>query len=256
MVKAANPDFQLKGSLNAAPAGQPLYRVIKDALKQRILAGDYAAGAQLPSENQLMRIFGVSRVTVRQALQQLQKERLVVSHQGKGYFVARAKAVQDLARLQGLGESVANSGFSAHSEVLGMAEVAADGRVADALALEPGATVTCLQRVRHINRQPVSHDISYFPLDIGRRLADYDLVNSDVFVLLEEELGFPLGIADLKVEANLADESLARLLETEVGTPVLRIERLTLDEAGRPIDFEYLHGRGDAYQFRIRVPRW
>ena len=42
----------------------------------------------------------------------------------------------------------------------------------------------------------------------------------------------------------------------EVGTPVLRIERLTLDESGRPIDFEYLHGRGDAYQFRIRVPRW
>jgi len=219
VVKAAGPGFQLKGSLEAAPSGQPLYRVIKEALKQRILAGDYAPDQQLPSENQLMRIFDVSRVTVRQALQQLQKERLVISHQGKGYFVARAKAVQDLARLQGLGEAVAGSGFSAHSEVLGMAEVVADPRVSDALALEPGTPVTCLQRVRHINHQP-------------------------------------LGIADLKIEANLADESLAHLLQTEVGTPVLRIERLTLDEAGRPIDFEYLHGRGDAYQFRVRVPRW
>jgi len=256
VVKAAGPGFQLKGSLEAAPSGQPLYRVIKEALKQRILAGDYAPDQQLPSENQLMRIFDVSRVTVRQALQQLQKERLVISHQGKGYFVARAKAVQDLARLQGLGEAVAGSGFSAHSEVLGMAEVVADPRVADALALEPGTPVTCLQRVRHINHQPVSYDISYFPLDIGRRLKDFDLVHHDVFVLLEEELGFPLGIADLKIEANLADESLAHLLQTEVGTPVLRIERLTLDEAGRPIDFEYLHGRGDAYQVRVRVPRW
>lgn len=255
-MKAVSPGFQLKGSAAAAQPGEPLYRVIKTALKERILSGDYAAGQQLPSENQLMRIFSVSRVTVRQALHQLQKERLVVSYQGKGYFVARAMAVQDLARLQGLGEAVAGSGFSAHSEVLDLAEVAADKRVSDALAVEPGTMVTCLQRVRHINRQPVSYDISYFPLDIGRRLKDFDLARCDVFVLLEEDLGFSLGIADLKIEANLADESLARLLETGVGTPVLRIERLTLDAAGRPIDFEYLHGRGDAYQFRIRVPRW
>jgi len=256
VVKAAGSGFQLKGSLGAAPCGQPLYRVIKDTLKQRILGGDYAPGQQLPSENQLMRIFDVSRVTVRQALHQLLKERLVVSHQGKGYFVARAKAVQDLARLQGLGEAVAGSGFSAHSDVLDIAEVPADRRVADALALEPGTMVTCLRRVRHINRQPVSHDISYFPLDIGCRLSEFDLVHNDVFVLLEDELGFTLGTAELKIEADLADESLARLLQADVGTPVLRIERLTLDDAGRPIDFEYLHGRGDAYQFRIRVPRW
>lgn len=256
MMKAVSPRSGLKGKAQARQPGEPLYRVIKKALKERILSGDYSVGQQLPSENQLMRIFNVSRVTARQALHQLLKERLVVSHQGKGYFVARVKAVQDLARLQGLGESIADSGFSTHSEVLDLAEVAADERVADALALEPGAIVTCLQRVRHINHQPVSHDISYFPVEIGRRLKDFDLVGNDVFVLLEENLGFELGVADLKVEANLADDSLARLLETEVGTPVLRIERLTLDESGRPIDFEYLHGRGDAYQFRIRVPRW
>ena len=149
-MKAVSPGFQLKGSAGAAQPGEPLYRVIKTALKERILSGDYAAGQQLPSENQLMRIFSVSRVTVRQALHQLQKERLVVSYQGKGYFVARAMAVQDLARLQGLGEAVAGSGFSAHSEVLDLAEVAADKRVSDALAVEPGTMVTCLQRVRHI----------------------------------------------------------------------------------------------------------
>lgn len=255
-MKAVSSRFDLKDKTQVRRPGEPLYRVIKAALKERILSGEYAVGQQLPSENQLMRIFDVSRVTARQALHQLQKERLVVSHQGKGYFVARAKAVQDLARLQGLGESIADSGFSAHSEVLDIAEVEADAHVADALALEPGTMVTCLRRVRHINNQPVSHDISYFPLDIGRRLKEFDLVGNDVFVLLEENLGFELGVADLKIEANLADDGLARLLETDIGTPVLRIERLTLDESGRPIDFEYLHGRGDAYQFRIRVPRW
>jgi GntR family transcriptional regulator len=255
-MKSVSPGSDLEAARRAARATEPLYRLIKKYLKERILAGDYAADQQLPSENQLMKIFDVSRVTVRQALHQLQKERLIVSRQGKGYFVARAKAVQDLARLQGLGEAIADTGFSAHSAVLDMTETAADGRVAEALAVEPGATVVRLRRVRHINHQPVSYDVSYFPIEIGRRLKDFDLVRNDVFVLLEEKLGYPLGIADLKIEADKADEALAHLLDMDAGTPVLRIERLTSDETGRPIDFEYLHGRGDAYQFRIRVPRW
>lgn len=255
-MKAVSSRSDLKGKAQARQPGEPLYRVIKAVLKERILSGEYTVGQRLPSENQLMRIFDVSRVTARQALHQLQKERLVVSHQGKGYFVARAKAVQDLSRLQGLGESVADRGFSTHSKVLGFEEVDADERVAAALELEPGSRVCCLKRVRHINGQPVSHDISYFPIDIGRRLKEFDLVQNDVFVLLEDSLGFELGVADLKIEANLADASLAQMLEMEAGTPLLRIERLTLDESGRPVDFEYLHGRGDAYQFRIRVPRW
>lgn len=255
-MKSASPGFDVEGVRRPTRASEPLYRTVKRYLKERILAGEYAADAQLPSENQLMKIFDVSRVTVRQALHQLQKERLIVSRRGKGYFVARAKAVQDLARLQGLGEAIADSGFAAHSKVLELTETAADARVAEALALEPGAPVTRLRRVRHINNQPVSYDVSYFPVDIGRRLKDFDLVANDVFVLLEESLGHPLGMADLKIEANKADEALAALLETEAGTPVLRIERLTSDETGRPIDFEYVHGRGDAYQFRVRVPRW
>jgi GntR family transcriptional regulator len=255
-MKPVSPGFDVESARRADRSAEPLYRFIKKHLKERILAGDYAADQQLPSENQLMKIFDVSRVTVRQALHQLQKEGLIVSRQGKGYFVARAKAVQDLARLQGLGEAIADSGFSAHSAVLELTETTADGRVAEALALEPGAPVVRLRRVRHINNQPVSYDVSYFPIDIGRQLKDFDLVQSDVFVLLEEKLGHMLGMADLKIEAAKADEALAELLATAVGTPVLRIERLTADEAGRPIDFEYLHGRGDAYQFRIRVPRW
>lgn len=254
-MKSVSPGSDVEPG-RPARAAEPLYRLIKKTLKDRILAGDYAADQQLPSENQLMKTFEVSRVTVRQALHQLQKERLIVSRQGKGYFVTRAKAVQDLARLQGLGEAVADSGFAAHSAVLDLTETPADARVAEALAVEPGTIVVRLRRVRHINHQPVSYDVSYFPLEIGRRLKDFDLVQSDVFVLLEEKLGFTLGMADLKIEADMADEALAHLLGTDAGTPVLRIERLTADETGRPIDFEYLHGRGDAYQFRIRVPRW
>lgn len=234
----------------------PRYRVIRNALRRQILQGEYRVNDRLPSENQLMVAFDVSRVTVRQALHQLQRENLIFSRHGKGYFVARPKTVQDLGRLLGLGESMADSGLETSSTVVEIGDCPADRRVASALGLEPGEVVTRLHRIRHINRQPVSDDVSYFPTDIGHVLQRHDLAGTDVFVLLEERMNIPLGIADLKIEVDTADDALAESLDTVAGAPILQIERLTLDDQQRPIDFEYIRGRGDAYQFRIRVPRW
>lgn len=254
MPTDCGPDVGGGGKKSAPP--QPRYRMIRKALRDRILRGEYRVNDRLPSESELMEAYDVSRVTVRQALQQLRKERLITSRRGKGYFVARPKAVQDLGRLQGLGESIAESGLVSYSRVLDIRETPADRRVAEALALAPETTVMRLRRLRCINHQPVSYDVSFFPVDVGRRLQRHDLVHNDVFVLLEESLEITLGLADLKIEVGAADEALAARLGMEPGAPVLRIERLTTDVSGRPIDFEYLYGRGDAYQFRIRAPRW
>ena len=78
---------------------QPLYVQIKDVIKQRILDGDYDVHERLPSESEMMKVFGVSRITVRQALRDLHTEGLVFSVQGKGTFVSRPKVVQDIQRL-------------------------------------------------------------------------------------------------------------------------------------------------------------
>ncbi len=234
----------------------PRYRIIRNALRRQILQGEYGVDDRLPSENQLMAAFDVSRVTVRQALHQLQRENLIVSQHGKGYFVTRPKTIQDLGRLLGLGESMADSGLETSSTVVEVGDCPADRHVAAALDLEPGQLVTRLRRIRRINQQPVSEDVSFFPIEIGHALQRQDLAGTDVFVLLERQLGIPLGIADLTIDVDTADEALAESLDTVPGAPILQIERLTSDDQGRPIDFEYIRGRGDSYQFRIRVPRW
>lgn len=109
--------------------------------------------------------------------------------------------------------------------------------------------------MRYLNRAPISFDVTYVSKAIGERLAKEDLAHRDVFLILENDYGYALGGAELQIESMLADEYLARQLQVEEGAPVLRIERLTMTAEGRPIDFEYLYYRGDAFQYRMRIER-
>lgn len=233
----------------------PLYARIREGLKARILDGTYPPHGRLPSESRLMSEFGVSRITVRQALQDLQNQNLIFSVQGKGSFVSKPKAVQDLTQLEGLGEAMNPKGYEALSRVTGIRELPASKPIRAVLELEGGASVMEIRRVRHLNRQPLSLDVSYFPLEIGVRLMREDLATRDVFSLLENELGLELGDADCQIDAIVADEDLSRALAVVVGAPILRVERLTRTRDGRPIDFEHLYIRGDAYRYRVRVRR-
>jgi len=233
----------------------PLYGQIKDMLRKKILDGSYPPHSKLPSESELMAQFDVSRITARQAIRDLQKEGLVFTIQGKGSFVTKPKAVQDLARLEGFGEAMNSKGYETYSRLVSARRVQADADVARALKLERGAAVVETERVRYLNRAPISLDVSYFPEEIGNRLLDEDLETRDIFEILENDYALPLGAADVVIDATIAEEKISSLLGVEAGSPILRIERLTFTRDERPIDYEYLYYIGDAYQYRLRVER-
>lgn len=233
----------------------PLYSHIREALRARILDGSYKAHDQLPSESELTQSFKASRITVRQALSDLQKEGLIFKIHGKGAFVSKPKAFQELGRLQGFAEAMHVHGYETYNRLISLRHQRADKAVAAHLGLGGRASVTELRRVRFLNREPISLDVSYVPREIGERLAKEDLATRDIFHIIENDYGLALGNAELKIEATTADEPLAKLLAIEEGSPVLRIERLTRTLEGRPLDFEYLHYRGDAFQYRLRIER-
>jgi len=237
------------------PAAPPLHARIRTELRARILEGGYQPLERMPSESELGLAFEASRTTVRQALGDLQKEGLIFTLQGKGSFVARPKAFQNVTRLTGLGESLAALGYDVLNVLQGVRYERPDAVVAARLALAGDARVCEIRRVRLLNREPVSLECTYVPEPIGRQLERADLVTRDIFLVLENDCGIPLGHADLRIDATLADEALSQALRYAPGAPVLRIERLTHDAAGRPIDFEYLHYRADAFQYRLRTHR-
>lgn len=232
----------------------PLHTQIREIIRRRVLDGTYAPHSQMPSESQMMGAFDVSRITIRQALGDLQKEGLIFKVAGKGSFVAKPKAFQNLSTLQGFGEAMTPSGYETYSQVLSQRQVRASEAVARRLNLKVRQPVYEIQRLRYLNREPISVDVSYFPLALGQRLAKEDLATRDIFVILENDLGQRLTHADVQIEAISADESLARQLRIAEASPLLRIERLT--HAGDlPIDFEFLYYRGDAFQYRLRIDR-
>lgn len=232
----------------------PMHTQIREIIRRRVLDGTYAPHSQMPSESQMIEAFSVSRITIRQALGDLQKEGLIFKVPGKGSFVAKPKAFQSLSRLQGFGEAMGPSGYETFSQVLSTRQVAATEVVARRLQIGLGTPVYEIQRLRYLNREPISVDQSYFPLSIGERLAQEDLPTRDIFVILENDFGLHLTHADVQIEAISADEFLARQLRIDEASPLLRIERLTYADE-QPVDFEFLYYRGDAFQYRLRIDR-
>ncbi len=238
-----------------APSPVPLYVQIKDRLRERILDGTYGDHQRLPSESELGALFGVSRITVRQALSDLQREGVIFKIAGKGTFVARKKAQQELTRLEGFAEAMARQGHEIHNRVIGHRSVAATVEVAERLAVAPATSVTEIRRIRHLDGEPVSLEITYLPEELGERLRHEDLARRDIFLIFENDFGIALGHADLQIGAVLADAALAEALQVPQGSALLRIERLTCDAQGRPFDFEYLYFRSETFQYHLRISR-
>lgn len=232
-----------------------LYAQIREELRELIVSGAWQPNDPVPSERELMAQYGVSRITVRQALGDLQKESLIFKLAGKGAYVAQTRPFQELGRLQGFAEAMEARGHETFNRVLAIEHGVASELVASRLRLAPGAPVTELKRVRFLDRAPVSLDITWVPRALGERLARADLASRDIFLIIENDCATPLGHADLVIDAGLADAALGEHLGIAVGAPVLRIERLTHDAAGRPIDYEHLYCRADNFQYRLRIER-
>lgn len=232
-----------------------LHGRIREDLRERIGAGVYQPHDRVPSESALMSQYGVSRITVRQALGDLVRDHLIFKVPGKGSFVSSPKPFQELGRLQGFAEAMGAAGHDTFNRVVGLRTVPASAEVAGKLQLAPGTDITEIQRVRYLDHRPVSLDQTWVPAHLGARLAREDLARRDIFVILESDYGQPLGHADLAIDATLADARQAGLLDVPVGAPLLRVERLTFRADGTPLDYEHLHCRADHFQYRLRVRR-
>jgi len=255
LVPAASSTMQTRPSPFEPDSPIPLYQQIKETLRNGILDGTYAPHSRMPSESELQQRFDVSRITIRQALGDLQKEGLIFKVHGKGSFVSQPKAVQNITSLQGFAEAMSGDGHEIFNRVVSFEFVPASAEVAAKLKLAEGEPVAEIHRVRLLNRKATSYEITFLPEALGRKLQRADLVSRDIFLILENDCGVALGSADLAIDASAADAALARALEVRKGAPLLRVERLTHDAGRQPIDFEYLYFKGGTFQYRLRVER-
>ncbi len=204
------------------------YHQIAEELGTRVRSGEYAAGRVLPSESELSDEFGVSRVTVRKALEMLREEGLVDARQGFGWFVAGEPVRQPLARLATLEEQMRDSGVSPERRILEFAFEKATRKVAAVLG---AGQVLRVRRLNLADGEPFAIVTVWCPADLAATLSRADVERSPFYELLD----IPLAGATQTIGADAATPEEAALLGVPAGSPVLRCRRTTTSEEGRTV---------------------
>lgn len=235
----------------------PKYHQVYLVLREHLMEGRYAVEG-VPGELALMKQFGVARVTVRRALQQLAEEGMISRAPGRRTRLIEPAASPPPARrtpaLHGLLENLVTMGLHTSVKVVEVATITASTSVAEALRLRVGDPVQKAVRVRATREGPLSYIVTYVPETIARGFGRRELSKKPILVLLEES-GVKVGRAHQTISARLADNVLARHLDVSVGSALLAVRRLIHDEAERPV--QWLHGfyRPDRYAYEMQLSR-
>ncbi len=233
----------------------PRYMQVYSSLYQWIAQGHYAPGARLEPENQLCGMFGVSRITIRKAIGMLVEQGLLRTVQGKGTFVAtdhpglpvRADMDQRINRARQLARN-------SRTVNLTIETVAAPEEVANDLGLPTGADVLRASYVRVMKTMRIGYVESFLPGHLGIELTADDFRRSTLLTILEDK-GIKLSGVDHLIGATLADNRLARLLEIEVGAPLVRIKMTMLDQNHAPVERVLAYFRADQYEHHMFMAR-
>lgn len=209
--------------------------VVRNELRRAIVSGEFPFGVKLPNEDQLAERFGVSRVTVREAVRGLIEDGYVVRRQGSGTFVTRRPNLRNsLDTNFSYTEFFESSGLPAGKQVLGARKVAADEDTATALGIAPGTEVVELRRVRTADRRPAIYSIDALPTDIVDPGRDKKAFTGSLYRFLAEQ-GHPIDHGEAVINPAVADRELATILDVVVGTPLQEVVQVDIDRGGRPV---------------------
>lgn len=236
----------------------PLYHRLYVILRERIVNGDYRVGHVLPSEADLMASFGVSRITVKRALNDLAEEGLVERSRGRGTTVTQAGASMRvgspvLASIDGLLTSLSVIGEGTSVEIDAFEYLPASPYVAEQLDIPAGTIIQRASRVRRLNNEPFSHSTSYVLESIGRSYKREDMVSTALIDLIQRTV--TIAKVQQAITSTLADPVSAKLLQVSVGSPLLKLRRIFIDDQGRRVDFAEILYTPDRFEYRMTWSR-
>ena len=227
----------------------PRYHRIAEALREQIRAGEFAPGASLPNQRKLAKTFGVTLMTLRQALELLEREHLIVRRHGLGTFVAAPSIDYDILQLRRFAGDLLAQGEPVTTRLLGTRFAIADRHVAQALGLAGRARVLVLERLRLVGGRPMGLQHSFLVARLGEELLKSDLARTPLSQALEFKLGITIARAHETVSAVRLGRREARDLDCRAGVPAFESERVSFDTEGRPAVFDRVFIPGD--RFRI-----
>jgi GntR family transcriptional regulator len=233
----------------------PLYYQLGTLLREMILSGRYGRGEKIPTEAQLVAEYGLSRITVRQSLRILEEEGLIRRKVGQGTYVADELPPRPDPELRGTLDNLAPAGQRTTAKLLDLRTVSAGPRDAELLGVAQGDPLVSCTRVRYRASEPFGLLAHLLPAELGKKLSPAYLRRGSVREYLEEKLGLSLCESEQTVLATLADATLARVLSTRVGGPLLLVRRVLHTSDGRAVECLRSYYRGESYALSADLTR-
>lgn len=228
----------------------PLYFQAATQIERAILDGTLPVGERLDSEVMLADALGLSRPTMRRAIQQLVDKGMVVRKRGVGTQVVQ-QPVHRQVELTSLYDDLRSGGRVPSTKVLSLTTESVTGEVAAELAVPPGTDVVCLRRLRYSDGEPLALMVNYLPAELGVLDADA-LADSGLYELIRRK-GTRIRIARQRIGARAADAEEAALLGESAGSPLLTMQRTAFDDTGRAVEFGSHVYRPHLYSFDVTL---
>jgi len=237
--------------------GIPLYKQIKNILVEQVNNGIIGKGEKLPSERELCQKYKVSRITVRQALNELEKEGLVYRSHGKGTFVSQNRVEQPLFTFTTFENSLLNKGIKPGTRFIDINFVENSYQLSRIFEVPLSQNLAKITLLGLGDNMPMAFYSSYFERELGIKMKElavsyiekgYSVTTFDLYKYIP---GITSVVADQTFEASIADSYIAKMLEIKKGSPVLIVESKVYSRDGKPLEYKTAVYRGDKYRFSV-----
>lgn len=235
----------------------PIYHQIAAALRQRIMENSMQAGDRLPSENELSELFDVSRITLRQALAELEREGIITKRRGMGAFVATnpQPLIQELSLPSVLGRKLRAEGIVLEPEIITLHRETATAVVGNALGVEQNAPVVHIERLFLLEGHPIALNRSWLALERVPGIVELGLLGNHLSITLAERYNLDPARIENTIETAHCSPAEMKFLHMSFQAPAIVVTAISYDEADRAIEFSRTLWHGDRVKFRLTIER-
>lgn len=236
----------------------PLYKQIESVLREKIMLGEFSDGAMLPSETRLCDMYQVSRITVRQALDELNRDGLIHRIQGKGTIVTtQERKLFWVNDIQGFKRSVSDEATTVRSEVLTVDTVTGDSvllRSFDLPTMDKENEYTRIRRLRYVNDIPCAIQTSFVRKEVGEKILEFDLTTASLYDLIESIVGLKIVYNKGTCIPISATPELCTLLKVKQGSAHFYFQGISYAEGEIPVELYTGYYHGDKFELQVEVP--
>lgn len=228
----------------------PVYYQLKNIILKKIGEGEYAPGSLIPSERDLGESLNISRMTVRQALNQLVSEGVLYREKGKGTFVSKGKIQQN--NIMSFSDTVRQKGLMPSTEIIAFQKELERYDIKEILEIGRDEVIYVIKRLRLANDLPIAIEEAFIPEKYCPGLEDFDL-KSSLYRIIKEQYSYTVNYIDNTIEASRPTKEEKELLKVNASLPILRINGISYTETGLKLFYEKDVYRSDEYSYNVRI---